>query len=82
MLQKIDFVWNAQDALWRQRLEELSELVKANGFGCVPPTKTHNGLARWLQRQLQAYEKMKKGERVVMSEERAMELRKLGFLTD
>lgn len=82
MLEKIDFVWNAQDALWRQRLEELAEHVKVNGFGCAPPRKTHNRLARWLIRQHQAYEKMKDGEKVAMNEERAKELRKLGFLID
>lgn len=80
MLKKIDFVWNAQDALWRQRLEELREHVNVNGCGCAPPRKTHNSLARWLSRQLEAYEKMKNGEKVAMNDERAMELRKLGFL--
>jgi hypothetical protein len=80
MLKKIDFVWNAQDALWRQRLEELREHVNVNGYGCAPPRKTHNSLARWLNRQLEAYEKMKNGEKVAMNDERAMELRKLGFL--
>ena len=80
MLEKIDFVWNAQDARWRERLEELREHVNVNGNGCAPPRKTHNTLARWLNRQLEAYEKMKNGEKVTMNEERAEQLRKLGFL--
>lgn len=82
MLNKIDFCWNAQDALWRQRLEDLREIVKVNGFGCAPPTKTHQSLGRWLQRQQQAYEKMRRGEKVAMNQERAIQLQKLGFLID
>jgi len=82
LLNEIEFVWNVRDALWRQRLEELQELVKVNGFGIAPPRTTHQTLARWLQRQQQAYEKMKNGEKVAMNKERANELRKLGFLND
>ena len=80
MLEKIDFVWNAQDALWRQRVDELDEFVKVNGFGSAPPIKTHRSLGRWLQRQEQAYQRMKNGEKVAMNEERATELQRLGFL--
>lgn len=56
--------------------------MKTNGFGSVPPTKTHLSLNRWLQRQLLAYEKMKDGKKVAMNEERAAELRKLGYISD
>jgi hypothetical protein len=53
---------------------------EGDGYGSVPPRKTHHTLNRWLHRQQQAYEKMKKGEKVAMNEERATQLRKLGFL--
>jgi Helicase associated domain len=82
MLEEIEFVWNAQDALFRKRLEELREFVDANGFGRVPPVKTHCTLSKWLQRQRQYYLKMKEGEKVSLTQERVSELQKLGFLID
>jgi hypothetical protein len=80
MLEKIEFVWNAQDALFRQRLEELREFVDANGFGRIPPVKTQRRLCKWLMRQRLYYLKMKEGEKVSLNEERVSELQKLGFL--
>lgn len=80
LLNKLDFVWNARDAAWYQRLSELEEFTKVNGRGLIPPVKTHSSLRNWLCRQIRLYEQLKKGKEVSLTEKRIAELERLGFL--
>lgn len=82
LLEEIDFVWNALDAAWFARLEELKEFVDVNGLGQVPPPKNHASLRNWLKRQSKLYKEKLEGKHVSLTDERVAALQRLGFLTD
>lgn len=82
LLNKIDFVWDARDATWWERLNELKEFVGVNGYGVVPPKTTHAALVDWLRYQKKLYREKTKGKKVSLTDERIAELRKLGFILD
>ena len=80
LLEQIDFVWDARDAAWYERLAELKDFVIANGPGVLPPKKTHAGLLDWLRYQKRLYKDKCKGKQVSLTKERIAELERLGFV--
>ncbi|CAJ1954156.1 unnamed protein product [Cylindrotheca closterium] len=82
-LDNLGFVWSAQKALWKTRLLELKDFKEFHGHCNVPiyfPANRTLGL--WVQKQRKEYMKRKnKGEdKSLMTQERIIELEKLGFL--
>ena len=82
LLEKIEFVWDAREAAWQERFQELEEFVKVNGRGCMPPKKTHASLLQWLKYQKKLYREKCKGKEVSLTEKRIADLKRLGFILD
>lgn len=83
LLEQIEgFAWDARDMAWYERLAELDQYVQVNGFGQMPPAKTHGALCHWLRRQDKLWNEKKEGKQVSLTEKRAAELQRLGFLLD
>jgi len=78
LLEKVGFVWNVYDSMWRTSFQELKNHVKTNGLGRPPPITTP--LGRWLVQQKRLYARLLKGEKVTLNDERLSLLRSLGFL--
>lgn len=80
LLEDIDFAWNAFDAAWKRRRDELAAYVESNGLGSTPPPSSDPALASWIRRQRQLYQQRLRGEDVPLTDERVAELDKLGFV--
>lgn len=77
-LESVDFVWNAHEHKWLQKLEELRQFVIINGH-CKIPAKGTSSLRNWVGRQKSAYRKLICGESTVMNKKRIDLLREAGL---
>lgn len=82
LLNRIDFCWDAREAVWYEKYRELERFVTANGLGCLPPKKTHAVLVDWLKYQKKLHRDKLKGKKVSLTDKRIAELRRLGFVFD
>lgn len=78
MLNDIDFSWNAFDAKWQKKFEEMKEHVTSNGFGISPPA--HSSLGFWIKNQRMLYRAQQEdGKKNSLTRARLEKLRSLGF---
>jgi hypothetical protein len=85
LLNKLDFVWDPFEDLWKKRYEELVEYYKEHGHSRVPSTgQTHIELGFWVRNQREMYkEKLQNkpgGSR--MTDARIRLLNELDFVWD
>lgn len=79
-LEKIGFVWDSQNALWRERLDQLKYFKEANGHCNVPSGYAENiPLATWVKCQRRQYKLYQAGKPSYMTQDRIDELVSLGF---
>lgn len=78
MLNDIDFCWNAFEAKWQKKFEEMTEHITSNGFGTPPPTNSPLGF--WIKNQKMLYRAQQEdGKKNSLTRERLEKLRSLGF---
>jgi Helicase associated domain len=82
LLNRLDFAWDANEARWQLKYEELKLYVQMNGYGIMPRYKDQNvaALYRWLRYQHKAYHKLVNGENSSMTPERQAMLELLGVV--
>lgn len=74
LLEKVDFQWDAWEARWMLRYQELAEFVGVNGYGQIPTQKSNNKVLKdW------CYEQRKQYRRNTLPDKRKELLDKLGF---
>mmetsp|Transcript_22015 Transcript_22015/g.32518 ORF Transcript_22015/g.32518 Transcript_22015/m.32518 type:complete len:438 (-) Transcript_22015:60-1373(-) len=80
LLEKIGFVWGAQEANWEERFKELVEYKKIHGH-CDVHTKSSSvpKLGTWVRCQRRQYHLFMLGKRSNMTRERIETLEKLGL---
>ena len=76
-LDKIGFSWNAQDAVWQERLSEL-EAYKQEHQHCNVP-QIGSTLGSWVHEQRKDYKNLTAGKNSPMTPERITALNKIGF---
>jgi len=85
-LNEIDFVWEVgqsqpDDALWKQRFNELKTYKKKHGDCLVPQRYEQNPkLGRWVSVQRKEYKKLLNGENAFITEERIDQLNEIDFV--
>ena len=82
-LDAIGFVWNPQETKWRQNYDALLLYVQEHGTALVPRTTTHNktrALGRWVDTQRQQYQKLQRGQKSSMTQEKIALLESIGFV--
>lgn len=81
-LEDIGFTWARQkgDKLWEDKYRDLQAYQARHG-NCNVPTKyrVDTALGRWVSTQRKQYKEMLKGQRTLMTKERARRLEDLGF---
>jgi hypothetical protein len=77
-LESVNFVWNANEYKWLQKLAEMRQFFLINGH-CKIPVKGNTSLRNWVRRQKSEYRKMIDGESTVMDENRINLLREAGL---
>ena len=90
-LNEIGFVWDASDmcpaqineAAWTARFAELVA-YKTRHNNCLVPAKyeANKQLAKWVDKQREQYQLLKKGKNSTMTDERIAKLEKIGFVWD
>lgn len=82
LLNELNFAWDANEARWRLRYNELVEYQNLNGHGMVPRYNDRNmdALHRWLKYQRKAHQKWTKGQTSSMTLKRKEMLDNLGIL--
>ena len=65
---------------WNERFEDLKDFIRNNGHSFVPQAMP--GLGEWVHTQRAEYKKMQKGEKSVLTAERALKLVEVGFCFD
>lgn len=63
LLKELDFEWNAIEARWMQKYEELKEFMRVNGIGVVPTMKQNRALSSWVKYQRKQYTKYMEGRK-------------------
>ena len=81
LLEKIDFVWNVNDMIWDNKLQELIKYKEENGTCDVPPkcSKEHKKLRNWVELQRQQYRLYRAKRTTSLSLERISKLEDMGF---
>ena len=81
LLEKIDFVWNVNDMIWDNKLQELIKYKEENGTCDVPPkcSKEHKKLRNWVELQRQQYRLHRAKRTTSLSLERINKLESMGF---
>lgn len=83
LLEDLDFAWNAQEAAWGRHMTDLKKFREQTGHCHVPlnhPDFPKLGL--WVKEQRRHYTLLKQGKPSHMTQDRADELDKLGFVWD
>lgn len=65
---------------WNERIEELQHFIREHGHSIVPQATP--GLGQWVHTQRVEYKKLQKGEKSLLTAERALQLVELGFCFD
>lgn len=83
LLNDIGFAWNAQEAIWQERLKELSEFKQTTGHTLVPLNHVeYPKLGLWIKEQRRHYSLLKQGKPSHMTQERIDALNSIGFCWD
>ena len=79
-LDGIGFVWNAKDASWKERFQQLRE-YKAQFTNCLVPIKyaANPKLGKWVSTQRTQYKLYQEGKPSSMTAERIQKLESVGF---
>jgi hypothetical protein len=80
LLEKIDFAFDAREANWLIKYQELAEHVKVNGRGSIPSETSNKLLRYWVLNQFKQYRAMMRGEKTSLTDKRKSLLDKLGVL--
>jgi hypothetical protein len=68
---------------WADKFYELCQFREENGHSCVPRTfKVNPALASWVKRQRYQYKLKIEGKQSTMTDERILELERIGFIWD
>ena len=78
-LNRIGFVWDAQEAAWEEKFAELVEFKAAHGHTDVPKSWENQQLFWWVSVQRREYRKLKEGKMTGITEERKQRLDGIGF---
>lgn len=80
-LEKIGFIWNVNDMIWDNKLQELIKYKEENGTCDVPPkcSKEHKKLRNWIELQRQQYRLHRAKRTTSLSLERINKLENMGF---
>eukprot|EP00980_Cylindrotheca_fusiformis_P009645 scaffold2134_cov93-Cylindrotheca_fusiformis.AAC.7 len=77
-LESVGFVWNANNLVWEERLNDLAEYRRVFG-DCNVPTKSKQ-LGNWVKCQRRQYKKYVRGDKTsTMTVDRIQRLNQLGF---
>mmetsp|Transcript_27443 Transcript_27443/g.41554 ORF Transcript_27443/g.41554 Transcript_27443/m.41554 type:complete len:252 (-) Transcript_27443:3-758(-) len=80
MLENIGFTWNAQEALWQERLNDLKRFKRKHGHCAIPTIFPEDQtLATWVKFQRRQYKLYMKGDRTYMTADRIETLEQIGF---
>eukprot|EP00985_Skeletonema_marinoi_P021764 scaffold13537_cov142-Skeletonema_marinoi.AAC.2 len=80
-LNEIDFVWDAKEATWEERLKEIVEYKNEHGNALVPSEYHDNPqLGNWVQWQRVQYNRRQKGQASNLTDERVAKLNEMGFV--
>lgn len=79
LLARVDFQWDAWEARWMQKYQELADYVRINGKGSIPSMRTNKVLRCWVIQQQKQYKQKLKGETAALNEKRKDLLDELGF---
>jgi len=80
-LERIGFVWNVNDMIWDNKLQELIKYKDENGTCDVPPKcpKEHKKLRNWVELQRQQYRLFRAKRTTSLTHERINKLEEVGF---
>jgi hypothetical protein len=79
-LEKIDFAWNKNEAIWKQRIQELAQYRKEHGNCNVPRNYAPDmDLAKWVESQRKQYNLLQDGKKSSMTDARIAELERNGL---
>jgi Helicase associated domain len=79
-LEKLGFVWNSHDAVWEERLKELSQYRNIFGDTNVPSNYQPNPkLAIWVKRQRRQHKFLMESKPSTMTPNRVDKLEEIGF---
>lgn len=79
-LEKIGFIWSAQDALWMERVHDLEKFKNKYGHCSVPTIFEENQtLATWVKFQRRQYKQHRRGNKSYMTDKRIEILEDMGF---
>lgn len=83
LLNTIGFIWNSHDAVFAERLQDLTLFKSMHGHCMVPSNYEPNvQLAIWTKRQRRQYKKFQEGGASSMTPERIAQLETIGFVWD
>jgi hypothetical protein len=77
-LEQVEFCWNAHEATWKMRYEQLCEFQNQHGHSRV----TDGKLAVWVRNQQREYRYYCEGKKTTLSPERLEALQAINFLKD
>lgn len=81
LLEAIGFVWNALDAKWEEKYQDLQQFVAHHGNCCVPVNyKPNPSLSIWVRNQYKLHRKHEDGQKTSLTQERIAKLVAVGFL--
>ena len=78
-LNRIGFVWDAQEAAWEEKFSTLIEFKAAHGHTDVPSSWEDQELFWWVSVQRREYRKLKEGKMTGITEDRIERLDGIGF---
>lgn len=80
-LNALGFVWNAHEAVWQERFNELLQFKAEKGHCNVPSLyKENQKLATWVKCARRQYKLLASGKKSNMTLERATRLASVGFV--
>jgi hypothetical protein len=83
LLSTIGFIWNSHDAVFHERLQDLTLFKQIHGHCAVPSNYEPDvQLAVWTKRQRRQYKKYQEGSPSSMTPERISKLEAIGFVWD
>jgi len=77
-LQKLDFCWDVQEAIWDRRYAGLESFHKEHGH-CVVPMCNPGGLGVWVKNQRREYRNLEAGDHSTLTRDRLEKLHALSF---
>ncbi len=82
-LNEIDFVWDAPEAAWEEKFQQLKQYKDKHGNTLVPRQYAKfNKLGRWVSSQRKEYKRKQSGQESWLTDERTSRLNGIGFVWD